>query len=186
MDISDYLKLGKLKADKATPLYRKLADELAELMRTGRLHAGEKLSPERELAHQLGVSRTTIISAYRYLEEQGQVSTRVGSGTYVAKMGGGGFSASAMPWPQLFAPRLATPMASILKEMVDIPTARNSISFAAGMPDPAYYPLEDFRQIMAEDLAQIDLTDLGYLPTEGYFPLRQTLAQLDEARGDCL
>src|SRR5665647_567269 len=47
---------------------------------TGALRAGERLSPERELAELLGVSRPAVREALRVLEAQGAVRSQVGQG----------------------------------------------------------------------------------------------------------
>src|SRR4051794_13124185 len=65
------------------PLYRQLADALAARIADITLPPGMRLPAERELAAQLGVSRTTAVSAYHELEARGLVRGHVGRGTYV-------------------------------------------------------------------------------------------------------
>jgi DNA-binding transcriptional MocR family regulator len=48
------------------------------------LVAGERLPPQRELAHQLGVAIATVGRAYTQLEQQGFVESHVGRGTFIA------------------------------------------------------------------------------------------------------
>jgi len=52
---------------------------------SGTLTAGERLPSSRELADQLGVSRTVVILAYEQLLAEGFVVGRHGSGTYIAE-----------------------------------------------------------------------------------------------------
>lgn len=66
------------------PLYRQLADRIAELITDGSLRADELLPPERTLAATLAVSRGTIVRAYDELAAHGAVSRIQGSGTTVA------------------------------------------------------------------------------------------------------
>ena len=55
------------------------------------------------------------------------------------------------------------------------------VSFAAGYPDPASFPWDEFREIANELLSGNDGTVLQYGPTRGYRPLLETiLAVLDE------
>jgi DNA-binding transcriptional regulator YhcF (GntR family) len=65
------------------PLYRQLGDALAGAITDGVLDEGERLPSERELALRLGVSRTTVVTAYRELEARGLVRGHVGRGTFV-------------------------------------------------------------------------------------------------------
>ena len=52
----------------------------------GRYRQGDRLPPEHEVAAMLGVSRGTLRSALRRLEESGEIVRRQGSGTYVGRM----------------------------------------------------------------------------------------------------
>jgi DNA-binding transcriptional MocR family regulator len=65
----------------------RLRDSLAAAMRdsveAGRLPANGRLPPERVLAGQLGVSRATVVAAYRALVRSGILIRRTGSGTFV-------------------------------------------------------------------------------------------------------
>ncbi|MFA5205805.1 MAG: PLP-dependent aminotransferase family protein [Lentisphaeria bacterium] len=70
------------------PLYRQIAGQLAERIRSGRLAAGVRLPAARELARRLTVNPVTVVTAYRELARQGLVTSRVGSGTRVAGAAG--------------------------------------------------------------------------------------------------
>lgn len=69
------------------PLYRQLADRVAELVRDGDLRPNDRLPPERALAEELAVSRSTTVAAYALLQERGVVVRRQGSGTRIAAEG---------------------------------------------------------------------------------------------------
>lgn len=68
---------------KGAPLYRALAAAIAHDVQTGRLKAGDRLPPHRELADQLGVTVTTVTRGYTEAERRGLVRGEVGRGTYV-------------------------------------------------------------------------------------------------------
>jgi GntR family transcriptional repressor for pyruvate dehydrogenase complex len=57
--------------------------QLCELIRAGRLQAGDRLPAERELAEQLRVSRSSLREALRTMEHAGLVESHHGGGTYV-------------------------------------------------------------------------------------------------------
>ncbi|WGW10445.1 PLP-dependent aminotransferase family protein [Saxibacter everestensis] len=63
------------------PAYMQLADRIRLLLLDGRLPAGTRLPAERDLASQLGKSRTTVTSAYRHLRERDYLQSRQGSGS---------------------------------------------------------------------------------------------------------
>ena len=62
-------------------------DALRRWLATGRHRSGERLPPEQELSGQLGISRGTLRTALRRLEENGEIVRRQGSGTFVGQAG---------------------------------------------------------------------------------------------------
>jgi DNA-binding transcriptional MocR family regulator len=68
---------------KAGPLYLAVAGAIAADVQAGRLKAGDRLPPHRELADQLGVTVTTVTRGYAEAERRGLVRGEVGRGTYV-------------------------------------------------------------------------------------------------------
>src|SRR5918996_2661018 len=76
-------------SDGPGPLHRKLSDALRAAADTGRLHAGERLPSERDLAQRLAVSRSTVVTAYDTLRSEGVLESRQGSGTRVRPQAAG-------------------------------------------------------------------------------------------------
>ncbi|MBL1075467.1 PLP-dependent aminotransferase family protein [Nocardia sp. 2] len=66
-----------------TPLAVQVADGLRDAATTGALRGGDRLPSSRELARQLGVSRTVVTAAYDQLHAEGWLDGRHGSGTYL-------------------------------------------------------------------------------------------------------
>ncbi|MDM0045972.1 PLP-dependent aminotransferase family protein [Variovorax dokdonensis] len=64
-------------------LYERYADEIAELIRSGMLRPGDRLSSVRAASAARGLSRTTIFEAYYLLETRGLIEARPRSGYYV-------------------------------------------------------------------------------------------------------
>ena len=73
-----------LDASSVDPLHRQLYDKLRSGILAGQLSAGARLPSTRTLAAELGVSRTTVVTAFENLLAEGYLEGRVGSGTYVA------------------------------------------------------------------------------------------------------
>ncbi len=61
-------------------------DSLRTWLASGRHRLGERLPPEQELSSNLGISRGTLRTALRRLEESGEIVRRQGSGTYVGRV----------------------------------------------------------------------------------------------------
>src|ERR671914_1399987 len=73
----------------ARPSLVDVAEEaLRSWLATGRHRPGERLPPEQELSAHLGISRGTLRTALRRLEESGEIVRRQGSGTYVGRAAG--------------------------------------------------------------------------------------------------
>ena len=68
-------------------LYRQIAQQLREWIRTQGFSPGERLPAERELAVQWGVSRSSLREAVIALEVEGAIEVRTGSGIYVKHLG---------------------------------------------------------------------------------------------------
>jgi len=67
-------------------LSREIYRQTARAILDGRLRPGDRLSPSRELAETLAVSRMTVNVAYEQLAGEGFVTSRQGSGTFVSEL----------------------------------------------------------------------------------------------------
>ena len=70
---------------KVERLYRQISNVLIRHIREGHFAAGQLLPGERDLAKQLGVSRSSVREALIALEINGWVEIRTGHGVYVAQ-----------------------------------------------------------------------------------------------------
>lgn len=68
------------------PLYRQIADALADAIGAGTLRHGERLPSVRDLARQRGVSLATATQAYRTLEDRRLVEARPRSGYFACRV----------------------------------------------------------------------------------------------------
>ena len=64
-------------------LYESIADELEALILSKKIKEGERLSSERTLANQYGVSRNVVREAIKILSERKLITNIVGKGNYV-------------------------------------------------------------------------------------------------------
>lgn len=80
-----------LTTDRSKALHRQIRDQIAALIRSGRLAHGTRLPSTREMAKSLGVARLTVITAYENLHADGFVDGDVGRGTYVTWLERGAF-----------------------------------------------------------------------------------------------
>lgn len=66
-------------------LYRQIAEQLRQFMASGEFALGSRLPAERDLAVQLGVSRSSVREALIALEVEGMIEVLTGSGIYVQR-----------------------------------------------------------------------------------------------------
>jgi GntR family transcriptional repressor for pyruvate dehydrogenase complex len=64
-------------------LYEQIVQQIEDSILSGDLKTGAQLPPERDLAHQFGVSRTAVREAMKTLREKGLVEAYAGRGTFV-------------------------------------------------------------------------------------------------------
>ena len=154
-------------------LYLQLGDALAAAVAVGDLRPGERLPSERDLADRLGLSRTTVVNAYRELASRGLVRGHVGRGTFIC--------ADPTPTDAPFAWRGKVALAAqrtldqTLRTLMVGPPNADSISFAAGLTALDQFPLDVYRALSDAILAR-NINALGLGPSEGQPALRRALA----------
>ena len=70
--------------DDPEPAYRQVYLRLRAAILAGELPPGTRLPATRDLARASSVARVTVVQAYRQLEAEGFIESRVGAGTHVA------------------------------------------------------------------------------------------------------
>src|SRR5262250_3429962 len=70
-------------AQSKVPLYLKVAHQIEGQIRKGALRVGDKVPSIRGLQRQQGISVSTVLQAYFWLENQGWIEPRPQSGFYV-------------------------------------------------------------------------------------------------------
>jgi DNA-binding transcriptional MocR family regulator len=156
------------------PLHQRLAAALATAVDQQDLLPGTKLPPERALAAQLGVARTTVSAAYEQLERTGQVDRRQGRGTHVSGTADSGGGARAAD------------LATSLQRNVLFRRLGESPADAIDLLSSCAPPGRPVRDALAVATAAVNTGELadgpGYLPL-GYPPLRQAIADQLTAQG---
>ena len=148
------------------PLYQSLADALEKWIRDVAIGSGERLPAVRKLAGALRVNVSTVVAAYRYLEEKGLVYTKPGSGTY------------CLPAEKAAGRDDASP--DLLAEYADISNGQMAVSegvinLAGNSPSPDAFPVSDFQKAMNDVLETDGGYAFSYQESEGYYPLREIL-----------
>jgi GntR family transcriptional regulator len=67
-------------------VYQQIIDQVKRDIALGRLAKDEQLPTVRQLAVQLAINPNTIAKAYRQLEQEGIITTKPGTGAFVASL----------------------------------------------------------------------------------------------------
>jgi DNA-binding transcriptional MocR family regulator len=159
------IRLGRWSAGRG-PLYLLLARRIRQLIDDGELAPGTPLPPDRALASALAVGRTTVVSAYDLLTQDGKIVRRQGSGTRVAP-------AALRPdaaRPVDFGNPLFVHLLDPLDRVIQLTCA------APGTVPPEV--AQAFRRALDTEV----VGDIGYYP-QGHPALRSALAARFTARG---
>lgn len=130
----------------ADTLYLKIADAMARQIRTGTLPRGERIPSVRNLASQHGVSQSTVVQAYRTLEDARLIEARPRSGYFVA----------ARP-PQLPEPDTSRPprrsvsvgISAMAAKMASLAHHPDYVSFGAACPEASLFAQERVRRAVS-------------------------------------
>jgi GntR family transcriptional regulator/MocR family aminotransferase len=178
-----------LDANSTTPLHQQLYTGLRAAILEGRLAASTRLPATRALAHELGVSRNTVLDAYAQLLAEGYVEGRTGSGTYVHR---------ALPdemlqvhnnttLPQPIAQKRRLSQRGALLAATPVSISRDSglpRAFRPGLPAFDTFPFEIWARLMMRHWRRPPPELLTYGDPAGYPPLREAIAEyLVAARG---
>ncbi len=84
---------------------------------------------------------------------------------------------------RLFADRMACVHRSFVREILKVTEDPEVISFAGGLPNPRYFPVQEVAKATQKVLSECGEAALQYSTTEGYLPLREVIAQRYAKKG---
>jgi len=157
------------RTDLSGEIYRQIRQAILD----GRLRSGERLSPTRELAAALRVSRSTVTVAYESLLAEGFATSHTGAGTFVSH--------------QLEAKRPASKTRRSIHairvrgvwETISPPTVfvRARFDFRTGLPDASLFPHRAWRRVVARALRSHEMAAGVYENPAGDWDLRAAIAR---------
>lgn len=181
--------LGFLRLDgrRKSPLFRQLYESIRTAILDGRLKPNARIPSSRTLVDQLGVSRTTVVTAIDLLISEGYLKTAVGSGTFVSK---------EIPNDRPFVNSAPTQVGKVErptpadpdsyfgisgKKFLDFPLAGHYIGtpkpFCPGEPALDDFPTNVWAKIVRRVWNTISPLKLSYGEAAGALPLRKSIAE---------
>jgi DNA-binding transcriptional MocR family regulator len=168
------MKVKLIDQSQTASLYEQVADRICALIQEGTLQPGDRLPSVRRLHQQLSVSISTVLEAYRLLEDRGLVSVRPQSGYYVRH------NLLIVPEEpdQSRPPQKASSVDNSLAFQVirNIRDTRN-INFAGAVPSMELLPLDTLNRLMGQVLRNQPLISHSYDVPPGCQPLRHEVAR---------
>ena len=167
-------KLSPLDTGSDTPLYEQAADRIHGQIRDGTLTPGDRLPSVRKLKQQLSVSMSTVLEAYRLLEDRGIITARPQSGYYV--------KATALDLPnepsQSEPPCHSCPvdMSSVL-HLLKLWHSPDVIKLGAALPGMEHLPLNTLNRLMGQVMRADPMAVHSYGMVPGCEPLRREVAK---------
>src|ERR1700733_5259109 len=159
------------------PLFRQVYLGLRQAILVGNFPVGDRLPSTRDLAEQLGISRTVVLLAYDQLLAEGFVVGRGGSGTYVSEELGGSVPEREKRSANIRLSRFGAAAADAAAA-VDTPRRQSSplrYDFAYGRSDIETFPFEMWRRMLLRHARMAPVRELDYGPAGGSLVLREAI-----------
>ena len=166
--------MARLSQQDNMPLHRQLYEAMRRAMLDGKLAAGDRLPSSRELTHDLGLSRNTVVAALNQLSVEGYLVSRVGSGTFVhdnVPRSPQRKASSQVPRHQTDLSRRGTALSSTF-----CATQLEVQPFTPGIADFSAFPVALWQRLQNKHWRMTYPEMLDYSYCGGHAPLRRAVA----------
>lgn len=156
-------------------LYEKVANDISRLIKNGTFRPGDKIPSVRGLNRQMKVSVSTVMEAYRLLEDQGVVECRPQSGYYVISS-----PADARPEIEVSQPASRPTKVSISEVvMMVLKNNRDSrlVQLGAAVPNPDLLPVDRLNRALCSVTRAYKIRNISYEFQPGCEELRVQIAK---------
>ncbi len=177
-----------LERNSPIPLFQQLDAQIRQAILSGRLPSGLRLPSSRTLAIELGVSRTSVVTAFEQLIAEGFLEGKVGAGTFVDA----NLTNQILPPPQpnrLKAGR-TKPGVTLSRRGALVAKSRSNnppqvpTAFVPNQPAYDQFPFGVWARLTARRYRRPAVEMLNYGSPLGYRPLRRAIATyLRDTRG---
>jgi GntR family transcriptional regulator / MocR family aminotransferase len=162
------------------PLFRQIYLQLRSAILSGVFRPGMKLPSTRELAVQLGVSRSAAVAAFEQLLVEGYAAGKTGAGTYVASDLPEAFAALHGRKPQSVSSAKVAASRE-LDGLVDVTAHNDERPFNLGRTLVDARTAELWRKLSARSLRSFGRHHLGYADPRGMLELRRSVCDYLQA-----
>jgi DNA-binding transcriptional MocR family regulator len=163
------------------PLYLQVARQIEQQIRKGALRVGDRVPSIRGLRRQQGVSVSTVLQAYFWLENQGWIEPRPQSGFYVRVP-----YSNSIPEPELQTkptPPTQVGIIGVLDEVVSAIGSRAYAPLGGASASADLYPNDRLNKIINKIARKNPEHSARYEPSDGLEVLRRQIARRAAAYG---
>lgn len=156
-------------------MYEEVAAQLTAMIEASTFQTGDRLPSVRQLCRQMQVSMSTVMEAYRLLEDQGRVEVRPQSGHYVCAY------SNTLPKEPTRSQPASTPSPVSLNQLTRrlLRDAENPalVPFGAAIPNGALLPVEKLHRAYMTVARREGEILTRYCVSPGCLPLRTQIAR---------
>jgi DNA-binding transcriptional MocR family regulator len=156
------------------PLYLQVADNVADLINSGSLRAGDRVPSVRRLSGQQNVSVPTVLQAYMVLENRRMIEARPKSGFFVKPRLSDALAepatsprTSKVPWADFH------PSIPIVRDLID----PDLVPLGGAIPSPDLLPGSKLSRIVGSLTREHTAETLSYDPVPGSLKLRREISR---------
>ncbi|SDO88596.1 DNA-binding transcriptional regulator, MocR family, contains an aminotransferase domain [Pseudomonas jinjuensis] len=154
--------------------YEKFADDIAELIRSGVLAAGQKVPSVRHASRTYGVSPSTVFQAYYLLEDRGLIVARARSGYFVREQ-----VRRPLAEPEIARQQAETTEVDVSELVFSVLGSikdPDTVPFGSAFPAPELFPLPRLARSMAQAVRDMDPRAVVTDMVPGSHSLRRQIA----------
>jgi DNA-binding transcriptional MocR family regulator len=161
--------------------YQQIADRLMSLIRKGSLKPGNRIPSIRKMSEQSDVSPSTVMQAYRLLEDQGWIEARPQSGYFVRPRHLRRVSGAASP-PEPEIQRMPLTVANVRKDdalwrNMNISRQKGLLPLGAALPSAEFLPTTQLNRMLLRAVRENPLLASRYEVSPGLEELRVQIAR---------
>lgn len=165
-------------------LYEQVVSRVRDLIESGTFRSGEKLPSVRKMSQQLKLSVSTILQAYRILEDRGLIIAKPQSGYYVRMR-----RWQPPPEPEMSRPTVVSTHVSVSDQVLRVLNATRDpqiVPLGAAIPAAEILPIKQLNRMMASIGRRSPRIGAGYDLPPGCKELRVQVARLAMESGCAL
>jgi len=163
----------------SVPIHMQIRRHFQELILSGVLSSGSRLPATRELAESLGVSRSTVVTAYRQLWSEGLVEGKQGGGTVVTDAPGTEDPIPGPGLPLMWERQYSQTVSRFdpeVEPLDDHPLHEGTIYLRPGNAPDSFAFIQRIREIFS-DFSPQDLSSMRWGSAQGLPALREAVSE---------